>query len=117
MQKTNKLLCHWSLVGLVPEEHILERNIVLSLTEDESRELMIFLCRNDSSEWEVRIYKANVTDKYVPNILDKNIKKHEENDEYATFIFDDYAFALRFLAFVGYAHPEYRIRPPTKNHK
>ena len=112
MQLFKKLFCHWDLVRFIPEECIVERGFTISLTDGHNLEFMIFLGRADNnSEYEVKIYKNRPDDKYVPSKLDNNIKRYEENDKYTIFFFDDYAFANQFVSLVGYAHPEYQVRP------
>lgn len=88
MQMEKKLFCHWDLVRFVSEEHLKKEDgtfLTLSVTHGDKLELMIFLGKDDSnSDYEVRVYKSEPTDKYIPNEND-NVKKYEENDEYATF--------------------------------
>lgn len=72
---------------------------------------MIFLEKDDSnSGYEVRVYKSEPNDKYVPNKYD-NVSHYKENDEYATFFFDNYEHAQSFTEMVGYLHPEYHKKP------
>ncbi len=117
MQVERKLFCHWDLVRFISEEHLKEDDgtfLTLSVTEGKESELMIFLGKDDSnSGYEVRVYKNKPSDIYVPK-QDDDVKKYEENDEYATFFFDEYEKAQRFTDFLGYTHPEYRIRPVRK---
>ena len=86
MQVQKKLCCHWDLVRFVSEKHLQEDDgtfLTLSVTEGNKLELMIFLGKDDSnSGYEVRVYKNEPGDKYVPNENDK-VSRYEENDEYA----------------------------------
>lgn len=117
MQVKNKLFCHWDFVRFVSEEHLKQDNgtfLTLSVTDGGKLELMIFLGKDDSdSGYEVRVYKSEPSDKYVPNNYD-NVKRYEENDEYATFFFDEYEQAHNFTDLIGYMHPEYQKRPVKK---
>ena len=117
MQVEKKLFCHWDLVRFVSEEHLQQDDgtlLTLSVAEGEKLELMIFLGKDDSnSGYEVRVYKNEPGDKYIPNEDDK-VSRYEENDEYATFFFDEYEDAHRFTYLLGYLHPEYKKRPVKK---
>ena len=114
MQVKNKLFCHWDLVRFVSEEHLKQDDgtfLTLSVTDGDKLELMIFLSKDDSnSGYEVKVYKSEPSDKYVPNECD-NVKRYEENDEYATFFFDKYEQAHSFVDSISYMHPEYKTRP------
>lgn len=115
MQVKNKLFCHWDLVRFVSKEHLKQDNgtfLTLSVTDGGKLELMIFLGKGDF-DYEVRVYKSKPSDKYVPNNHD-NVKRYEENDEYATFFFDEYEQANNFTDLIGYMHPEYKTRPVKK---
>ena len=113
MQVQKKLFCHWDWVRFIPEKQLQQDDgtfLTLSVTERNELELMIFLGKDDSNSfYEVRVYKSDPSDKYVPNKYDK-VSRYEENDEYATFFFDQYEDARSFTAMVGYFHPEYKIR-------
>lgn len=117
MQVEKKLFCHWDLVRFVSEGKLNQGDgtfLTLSVTDGYNLELMIFLGKDDSnSGYEVRVYKSEPSDKYVPNEYD-NIKRYEENDDYATFFFDEYEKAHDFTVLIGYMHPEYRKRPVQK---
>lgn len=108
-----KLYCHWDLVRFVKEEHILkDEGRILSVTESNKYELMIFLKKtDDGSGYDVRVHKARPTDKYVPHKYGDKVRRVEENDEYATFFFDDFNSARDFASRVLYLHKEYRARP------
>ena len=112
MQLEKKLYCHWDLVRFVSEQDLLEeKGYTISVTSNSKYELMIFLGRSeDGKEYEVRVYKADPTDKYVPNPHD-NVVRYEENDEYVTFYFDNYEHANSFTYLLCHIHPEYRKRP------
>ena len=122
MQVQKKLFCHWDLVRFVSEKYLQKDDgtfLTLSVTDGDKWELMIFLGKDDSNScYEVRVYKSEASDKYVPNKNDK-VSRYEENDEYATFFFDKYEDAHSFTEMVGYLHPEYQKRPvqeiPKKN--
>lgn len=114
MQMERKLFCHWDLVRLIGEERLMQQDgtyLTLSLTDLGHRELMIFLGKDVSSpDYEVIVYKSKPSDKYVPHESD-NVKHHEENDEYATFLFSSYESAHHFVDFLPYCHHEYLTRP------
>ena len=79
--------------------------MTLSVTDGNKFEFMIFLGKDDSNScYEVRVYKSEPGDKYVPNEHDK-VSRYEENDEYATFFFEEYEDAHRFTDMVGYLLP------------
>lgn len=117
MQLEKKLFCHWDLVRFVLKTHLQKEDgtfLTLSVTEGDKFELMIFLGKDDSnSGYEVRIYKNEPSDTYVPHKYD-NMSRYEENDEYATFFFENYEDAHRFAQMVGYWHPEFKKRPIKK---
>lgn len=99
MQVEKKLFCHWDLVRFVTEEHLKQEDgtfLTLSVTDGGKLEFMIFLGKDDSnSGYEVGVYKSKPTDKYIQKEND-NVKKYEENDEYASFFFDEYEKAHYF---------------------
>lgn len=114
MQLENKIYCHWDLVRFLSEEHQIKEDgtfLTLSVIDGKTTELMIFLGKNDSNScYEVRVYKYKADDKYIPNEHD-HVKSYEENDEYATFLFDEYEDAHEFVDNLGYMHSEYKARP------
>ena len=112
MQLEKKLFCHWDLFRFLEEEHIINENITVSIIETGDLELMIFLAKQEESlnEYEVRVYKTENTGKYIP-FEEDNVKSIEENDEYITFIFNDFKSAHNFVDWLPYNHPEYRERP------
>lgn len=116
MQLENRVLCHWDFVRFVTESHLKKEDgtfLTLSVTEGNYAELMLFLGKTDSnSGYEVRVYKNAPGDKYIPR-EDDNVQSYEENDEYATFFFDEYETAHNFIDMIG-CHPEYRTRPIRK---
>ena len=115
MRFENIIYCHWDIVRLIFEENLKTEEgkfRTLSVTCAKDIELMIFLEKSDD-EYEVRVYKNKPTDKYVPNDLD-NVKNYEENDEYATFFFENFENAKRFTDTLPYIHPEYKSRPIRK---
>lgn len=122
MQLQEKIFCHWDLVRFVSEKNLQKDDgtfWTLSVTDGNKLEFMIFLGKDDSNScYEVRVYKSEPGDKYVPNKYDK-VSRYEENDEYATFFFDKYEDANSFTEMVGCLHPEYKKRPvqeiPKKN--
>ena len=117
MQVQDKVFCHWDLVRFISEKHLQKDDgtfMTLSVTDGEKLEFMIFLGKDDSnSGYEVRVYKSEPGDKYVPNEYDK-VSRYEENDEYATFFFNTYEDAHSFTDSIGYLHPEYKKRPVEK---
>ena len=114
MQVQNKVLCHLDLLRFISEKHLKQDDgtfLTLSVTDENKLELMIFLGKDDSNScYEVRVYKSDPSNKYVPNEND-NVTRYEENDEYATFFFDKYENAHRFTNMLGCLHPEYKERP------
>lgn len=114
MQVKDKIFCHWDLVRFVSEKHLKKDDgtfLTLSVTDGGKLEFMIFLGKDDSnSGYEVRVYKSEASDKYIPNEND-NVNRYEENDEYATFGFDKYSAARKFVELLGCMHPEYKKRP------
>ena len=117
MQVEKKLFCHWDLVRFVTEENLKQEDgtfLTLSVIDGDKVELMIFLGKDDStSDYEVMVYKSKPNDKYVPHEYDE-VKRFEENDEYATFFFEKFDQAHDFTDMLGYAHPEYKERPCRK---
>lgn len=113
MQLEKKIYCHWDICRFVTEEHVLQDGgYTLSVTESNKYELMIFLGKSDNGcEYEVRVYKAASTDKYVPHEFDDKVKRHQENDEYVTFFFENFKDALEFVTVVIYVHEEFKRRP------
>lgn len=113
MQLETKVFCHWDFVRFVNETSLMHNGIfmTLSVTNNARAELMIFLGKADNnSDYEVRVYKSEPTDKYVPNEYD-NVKHYEENDDYATFIFEAFGDAHDFVDTLSYRHTEYKVRP------
>ena len=111
MQFENILKCHLNFVHLIEEQDILQCDC-LSLTDEHDTEQMIFLGKNTkSNEYEVRVYKSHPKDTYIPSILDFKLKRCEENDEFASFFFDRFFFARRFISTLKDYHPEYNVRP------
>lgn len=117
MKIEKKLYCHWDLVKFITEEHLIREDetlSTLSVIDGKDTELMIFLGKDESNnDYEVRVYKYSANDKYIPNKND-NIKGYEENDEYATFFFEEFEEAQQFVDYLGYVHKEYKIRPIRK---
>lgn len=117
MQVKNKLFCHWDLVRFITEKQLQKYNgevLTLSVTDGNDRECMIFLEKAESDlGYEVRVYKKDKNDTYVPNEYDQ-VRKYEENSEYVTFFFDEYADAIIFISMLDYLHPEYKERPVGK---
>lgn len=115
MQLEVKAFCHWDFVRFINEKSLVHNGtfVTLSVTDSDRAELMIFLGKADNnSDYEVRVYKSKPTDKYIPNEYD-NVKHYEENDEYATFIFENFEYALDFIDTLSYRHTEYKVRPIT----
>ena len=117
MQIKDKFLCHWDFVRFISEKHLMKDDgtfLTLSVTDGEKWEFLIFLGKDDSnSNYEVRVYKNKVTDKYVPYDSDQ-VLYYEELDDYATFFFENFDKAKSFVDRLGYFHEEYRVRPFRK---
>lgn len=112
MNLENKIYCHWDFVRLISEDKLVGEDgefRTMSVSCGNKSELMIFLGK-EGEEYEVRVYKNEPTDKYVQNVSD-NVKSFVDNDEYATFFFDEYEHAQSFVDNLPYIHPEYRKRP------
>lgn len=115
MNMEKKLFCDWDFVRFVKEELLIKDNSTLSVTCANEFELMIFLSKSKLNDYVVRVYKNKPNDKYVSNKYD-NVKSYDENDEYATFYFDEYSQAINFVDTLGYMHQEYKTRPIRKKH-
>ena len=113
MQFKNRIICHPGNLVDIPEDDII-RHGCISICDAQHVEQMIFLLPvNNPGNFEVRIYKANATDYYVPNKCDLKLKMYKSNDEFASFIFDDLLYARHFISVLGSNHPEYKIRPSS----
>lgn len=113
MQLEPKLYCTCNSLPILKEKALIHNGIftTLSLTIYDQVELMLFLGKDDNnSDYEVRVYKSKPTDKYIPNKCD-NVKHYEENDEFDTFIFEQFYDARQFLYTLYDRHTEYRVRP------
>jgi len=115
MQFENVLTCHPNYVHEIHEEDLFQIDC-LSLRNAQGNEEMIFLAKvADSSEYEVRVYKANPADTYVPHSSDIYLKRYQANDEFASFFFDNFIFARQFFRDIKDIHPEYQLRPEVKS--
>lgn len=126
MRLEPKLLCDLSNILFIteddlsdPEEGLMTLSVTqqVKIQEDDETEtmkemeLMIFLEKNEcNDEYEVRIYKYDSTDIYVPDKYD-HVTRYEINNEYDTFHFNDFITAKFFVATIMYYHDEYSIRP------
>lgn len=114
MDNRKKILCHWDLIRFITEEMFVSAvgtSGVLSACEGKRTELMIFLGKEENgTNYEVRVYKAKPTDKYVSYLADK-IVRYEENDEYASFFFSTFSDGASFIELLLMLHDEYRVRP------
>ena len=114
MDLGNKAYCHWDLVRFIREEDLYDDNgsfRTLSVTDGSQYELMLFLGKDDTGKFfEVRVYKTEPSQVYIKNESDK-VLFYDENDEYATFQFEDYEDALDFIDTISYRHEEYLTRP------
>lgn len=110
MQFENTLKCHRSFIHLITEQDIVQCGCI-SLTDGENAiEQKIYLVKT-TNEFEVRVYKVNPKDAYVPHVLDFQVKRYEANDQFASFFFDRFFYARRFICTLKEFHPEYNIRP------
>ena len=115
MQFGNKLLIHEEFAYVVVESDLRHCDCI-SLANEQKVEQMIFLGRvEDYTGYEVRVCKANPSDTYVIHEDDTNLKKHESNDKFASFFFDDFVSARHFLVNLKKNHPEYSVRPVAKS--
>ncbi len=116
MDLTKKAYCHWDLVRFIEEESLKSDDgfLTLSVTDGSQYELMLFLGKDDTGKlFEVRIYKAEPSQVYVKNDKDR-VLFYTENDEYATFQFENYEDAHEFIDTISYRHEEYLRRPVRK---
>lgn len=119
MQKfENQLLCHPSHLLREVEESALTQCGRISIVDNHQVEQNIFIYANeDSSEYEVRIYKFKPTDTYMPINLNITLKRYVANNEFASFFFRKFYSACQFIAKLAEAHPESLIRPVLENQK
>lgn len=113
MDMENLVYCHWDLVRFVTEEKLIRDGIfkTLSVTANDVLELRMYLGKNEQDGlFEVRIYKTTPKQVYAKNGRDQ-VLFYDENDEYATFQFEDFEDARDFLSSISDRHPEYRYRP------
>ena len=111
MQFKNRIVCTPECIINISEDDIIRQGCV-SICDSQQVEQMIFLLpASTSGSFEVRIYKANARDSYVPNKCDLKLKKYQSNDEFASFFFDNLLYARHFIRVLGTNHPEYKIRP------
>ena len=111
MQFKRKIFCTFKAVELISANYIFDTKDTISVVLGQSKEAMIFLGMADNNfDFEVRIYKYSSSDKYVPYKYDR-VKSYEENDEYATFFFEEYTSAVEFVSKLNYRHREYCFRP------
>lgn len=116
MEPKNLVYCHWDLIRFITEEKMIIDGVfrTLSVTAEDVLELRMYLGKTDDGKfYEVRIYKTNPKQIYIHDVKDQ-ILFYDENDEYATFQFEDFKDALDFLSTISYRHPEYRNRPMRK---
>ena len=115
MQFEKILTCHPNYVHEIHEEDLLQLDCI-SLVDAQRNEQMIFLGKvDDTNEFEVRIYKENPADTFIPSHSDFNVRRYVSNDEFASFFFDSFIFARQFFRDVKNNHPEYQIRPECKS--
>ncbi len=116
MDTDNVVYCRWDLVRFVTEDKLIKNKAfrTLSVTASDVLELRMYLGKTDDGKfYEVRIYKTKPEQVYVHDKGDM-ILFYTENDEYATFQFENFDDALLFLDTISIRHPEYRIRPMRK---
>ena len=119
MDLENKVYCHWDLIRFIREEDLIQdgKFLTLSVSEGLELELMLFLGKDDTGKFfEVRVYKAEPSQVYVKNVNDK-VLFYDENNEYASFQFENYDDALDFLDTISYRHDEFTTRPVRKIEK
>ena len=113
MDLSNKAYCHWDLIRFIKESDLIQdgKFMTLSVTDGTQYELMLFLGKDDTGKFfEVRVDKTEPSQVYVKSEQDK-VLFYDENDEYATFQFENYEDALEFLDTISYRHDEYTTRP------
>lgn len=113
MDLKNIVYCRWELLRFVIENKLVRGNVfrTLSVTANDVLELRMYLGKTDDGRfYEVRIYKTEPGQVYIHHVSDM-ILFYTENDEYATFQFEDFDDALDFLNMISIRHPEYRTRP------
>ena len=114
MQFTNKFYCHFDLLRVRSEDYVQCKKCTLSIIGNfngKKFEYSIFLgkCENTKG-YEVRVYKLNSDDKYVPH-QDDNVVDFVETYEDISFFFDDFISAKNFLKSLPYNHIEFKKRP------
>ena len=114
MKDRKKIFCELDIVRFLPKDKFEEsvgKEGALSVSHGTKTEIMIFFGKEEKGEnYEVRVYKAKPENKYVPHACDACVG-YEENDEYASFFFDDYYDGRSFIEFLFQLHEEYRERP------
>lgn len=109
MRFKNKIKWHRDLLHLLVEEDTQNCDCISITDGDDCIEQKIYLAKV-GNEFEVRVYKANPKVTYVPSALDFKVKRYE-NDQFASFFFERFFFARRFISLLKDAHPEYNVRP------
>ena len=119
MQKIkNQLECHPAFLLREVGESAFEQVSRISVVDDHQVEQNIFIYKNETfSEYEVRIYKKNPADSYLPVNLNIPLKKYVANDFFASFFFSEFYFACLFISQLAELHPESLIRPVLENMK
>ena len=110
MQFENIVMWHQGFIHRLPEDEPLKCDCISLTDGKDCIEQKIYLAKV-KNEFEVRVYKAHPKDTYVPNILDFQVKRYEANYEFASFFFDRFFYARRFIATLKDVHPEYKVRP------
>ena len=118
MQYENQLKCHPAFLLSDVEESALTQCGRVSILDNNQVEQKIFIYKSeDSSEYEVRIYKLHPTDNYISPNLNFKFKRYVANNEFASFFFRSFYLACQFVASLAEKHPESLIRPVLENKK
>ena len=113
MQFKNRIICHPEYLVDIPEADIIRQGCISICNEQQVEQMIFLIPASNSGSFEVRIYKANARDSYVPNRCDFKLRKYQSNDKFASFFFDNLLYARHFIRVLGTNHPEYKIRPSS----
>ena len=115
MQLNHRMFCKMNEVRSFNEERLLRANgkrwTLSIVNEEKNAELSIFIDKDDCNDcYEVRVYKFNLADKYIPNDNDKAIA-FMDCSNFVAFFFKDFADSVDFVATIETLHPEFKERP------
>jgi len=105
----------WDKLRLASENNLTRGPISIAMTSTNNSghiiylEIMIFIYKAKKSEFEVRVYKSDKSDSYVPH-PDDNFAYSKENDKYISFFFKSFSAARDFTMLIPKNHCEYKKR-------